>query len=204
MIIQWLQLLVGLSMGLLPPQLFITSGCRYLTFEDLWTKVIRPEQQGQRRRRWWKLPLAWIDPFRGYVVARYLIDSFKASPDATAFHRLLPTLISAFLIGLCLWLQTRGREQERETLSPAAFLGGVLFAMLPPTVAVAGMVMGAATALALQGYAAGYFVAMVTTAGVGYVFMGRSPTLAIATIMAGLPMIINWFRGTRLVMPVRC
>lgn len=204
MIIHWLTLLVGLSMGLLPPRLFISSGCRYLTFEDLWTKVINPEQQNQRRRRWWKLPLIWIDPFRGYVVARYLIDSVAAAPGSTAFQRLMPLMLWTFLIAVCLWVQTKGRETERETLSPAAFVAGALFAILPPTVSVAAMVMGVATALAMQSYVAGYLVAVVTTAGVGYVFMRTSPTLAAAAGIAGLPLFFNWFRGTRMVMPVRC
>ena len=204
MIIHWLSLLVGLSMGVLPPRLFISSGCRYLTFDDLWAKVISPEQPNQRRRRWWKLPLIWIDPFRGYVVARYLIDAFAAAPDSTGFQRLMPTAAWTFLIALCLWVQTKGRETERETLSPAAFVAGVLFAILPPTVSVAGMVMGGATALALQGYGAGYFVATITTALVGFVFMRASPTLVAATGIVGLPLLFNWFRGTRMVMPVRC
>jgi hypothetical protein len=204
MIIHWVSLLVGLSMGLLPPRLFISNGCRYLTFEDLWTKMISSEQQTQRRRRWWKLPLIWIDPFRGYVVARYLIDSFEAAPDSTTFQRLVPTIFWTILVGLCLWVQTKGREAERETLSPAAFLAGALFAILPPTVSVAGMVMGVATTLAMQGYAAGYLVATLTTAAVGYVFMRTSPTLAAATGIMALPLFFNWFRGTRMVMPMRC
>ena len=205
MIIHWLSILVGLSMGLLPPKLFISSGCRYLTVEDLWTKVINPEQQNQRRRRWWKLPLIWIDPFRGYVVARYLVDAFTPSPDGTTFERaLLPPMLWMTLIGLCLWVQTKGRGGERETLSPAIFMAGAMFAMLPPTVAAAGIVMGAASALAMQSYAAGYFVATLTTAAVGYVFMRKSPTLVAATVLVGLPMFFNWFRGNRMVMPVRC
>jgi len=204
MIIHWLSLLVGLSMGLLPPRMFISSGCRYLTFEDLWTKVIGREPQNQRRRRWWKLPMIWIDPFRGYVTARYLVDAFEAAPDSTAFQRLLPTIAWTSLIVLSLWAQTRGRESERETLSPAAFLAGVMLALFPPTVALAGIVMGAATAMAFQGYSSGYLVATVTTAGVGFVFMGKSPALVAGMAIVGFPVFINWLRGTRLVMPVRC
>lgn len=199
----WLLLLAGILLGLVPPRLLINCDCRYLAFEELWTKVLRRPAEEGRRRRWWKMPLVWIDPFRGFVVAWLLRSAFTPLREGTAFERLLPTLLSCVLLVFVVWVQTRGRLHERESLSPTGFMAGVILQMLPLTVAMATLVMGAATAVAMQGFTAGYLVAAFTAVGVGFAFMGKSTTLASTVILIGLPVVINFLRGTRLVMPVR-
>ncbi|MBC8010368.1 MAG: hypothetical protein H7067_09755 [Burkholderiales bacterium] len=199
----WLILFAGILLGLVPPRLLINCDCRYLAFEDLWTKVLRRPAEEGRRRRWWKMPLVWIDPCRGFVVAWLLRSAFTPLREGTAFERLLPVILSCVLLVIVVWLQTCGRRDERESLSPTGFMAGVILQMLPPTVAVATLVMGAASAVAMQSFTAGYLAAALTAAGVGFAFMGKSFTLASATLLIGLPVVINFLRGTRLVMPVR-
>ena len=199
----WLPLIAGLLFGLIPPRLLINCDCRYLPFEELWTKVLRRPKEEGRRRRWWKMPLVWIDPCRGFACAWLVRSAFKVEPGATSFERLLPVIFSCALLMLVVWRQTQERLHERESLSPTAFMAGVILQMLPPTVAAATLVMGAATAVAMQSFSAGYLVAALTAAGVGFAFMGKSFTLASATLLIGLPVVINFFRGGRLVMPVR-
>ena len=204
MTIHWIQLIVGLAFGLVPMCKLLNTECRYLIFEDLWAKVIKRDQPGQRRRRWWKLPMVWIDPFRGYVAADYLLGAITPAPDAPGFLRIVIMGICGGLVLTTVWAQTLGRVEERETISPAGFLAGVLIASLPPAVAAAAIVMGASTAVAMRSYNAGYIVATLTTFGIGFLFMGKSATLVILTVVTALPMLLNWLRGSRLVTPVRC
>ncbi len=204
MIIHWVSLFAGLGMGLLPPLNLINCDCRYLTFEDLWEKLARRKSENERRRRWWKLPLVWIDPFRGYVAAMWVGGAFSASPDASGFMRLLPTIGAFGLIYLLVWAQTKGRGAARESLSPSAFLAGMIVQILPPVVSAAVLVMGVATAVALQSFTAGYVVGALTMVGVGFAFMGKSVALVLTAGAFFLPVFFSWFRGARLVMPVRC
>lgn len=204
MIIHWLPLVVGLVLGLIPSRLLINSECRYLIFEDLWGRVLWPENRGSdRRRRWWKMPLVWIDPVRGYVVADFLTQAFEAAPEASGIEQMLPTLARGGLLVLVVWVQSSLRLRERETISPTSFIAGITCALLPIEVALAVLVMGAASAIAMQTFVAGYIVATMTMLGVGFAMMGKSQTLAVALATMGLPVIINWLRGTRMVMPVR-
>jgi hypothetical protein len=203
MTIHWLPLLAGLLFGLIPPRLLMNCECRYLPFDELWTKVLRRPKEEVRRRRWWKLPLVWIDPCRGFVAAWLVRSAFTLTPEATSFDRLLSALLACALLVIVVWRQTAERVHERESLSPTGFMAGLIVQMLPPTVAGAALVMGAATAVAMQSFSAGYILAAITAAGVGFVFMGKSLTLASATLLIGLPLLINFFRGSRLVMPVR-
>ena len=65
MTIHWIYLILGLGFGLIPPLKLLNTECRFLPFDELWHRVVRPPQDGRKRRRWWKLPLVWIDPVRG-------------------------------------------------------------------------------------------------------------------------------------------
>ena len=76
--------------------------------------------------------------------------------------------------------------------------------LLPPIVAISAIAIGSATAIALNSFAAGYIVAMLTTAGFGYLFMGPSLWLPIYTVLVAAPLLLNWIRRTSLVIPVRC
>ena len=204
MIIHWLPLTVGLVLGLIPSGLLINTECRYLIFEDLWSRVLWPENRGsERRRRWWKMPLVWIDPVRGYVVASFLMQAFEPAPEAAAIERLLPTLAWGGLLVIIVWVQSSRRLRERETVSPTSFIAGATLALLPLEVALATLIMGAASAVAMQAFVAGYIVATATMLGVGFAFMGKSQTLAVALSVMAMPVLINWLRGTRMVMPVR-
>ena len=204
MVTHWIPLLSGLFFGLIPPRLLINSECRYLRFDRLWRRVVTQEGVGERRRRWWKLPLVWIDPARGFVTALFLSTSFESAQDAMGWERAAPLLATAPLLVLVLWTQTRGRTRAGETISPSSFLGGMMLALLPPVVACAAIAIGVATAVAMNSFAAGYLVASATTLAIGYPFLGRSPWLGVYTLLVATPLIINWLRRTCLVMPVRC
>lgn len=204
MIIHWLHLLFGLFLGLIPPKLLVTKECRYLRFDALWARIVNPLKTNQRRRRWWKLPLVWIDPVRGYLVGHLLTRTFEPAPLATGLAAALPFFATIFALSLVLWVQTSGRRAEGETLSPSGFLAGMMVATLPLVVALSAIAMGASTAIVMNRFAAGYIVSGLTTACIGYLILGKSIwVLAYATLVAA-PLLISWLRRTSLVMPVRC
>jgi hypothetical protein len=203
MIIHWLPLLCGLFFGLIPPLWLINSECRYRQFEMIWKRLSKPAEPGQIRRRWWKLPIVWIDPVRGYVTGFLLSDAFRPVHKAVGIEKLLPLIVTASLLLLVMWVQTSGRGKDSETLSPSSFLAGLMVALMPLVVALSAITIGAATAIAMSGFSAGYFMAAVSTACIGYIFLGRSLWLPIFTVIVASPMLINWFRRGKLVMPIR-
>ncbi len=204
MVINWIPLLVALFFGLIPPRCLIKGEVRYLTFEDMWTKAIRPMHGDHRRRRWWKLPLVWMDPFRGFVTAYYVLEAFPKPPRGSGIppFRYLSAIAVTLLI--CLWMQTVGRRAAGETISPTAFLAGIIVIVLPPEVSLPVLVVGLATIVAVRDYAFGYYAAALICAGLGYFSMGANLKLIAPVALILLPVTVNWIRGTRLVVPVRC
>lgn len=203
MITHWIPLSGGLLLGLIPPRLLLNSECRYLRFGQLWNKL-GSDGSGERRRRWWKLPLVWIDPVRGFCVGCLVGGAFEAVPGATAAQRFSPLLASFAVLLVVLWVQTSGRRNEGATLSPSAFLAGLMLASMPAIVAVPAIILGLAAAVAVRSFAAGYRIAALATAAGGYVFIGCRVWPALLSVLVAAPLLINWLRRTKLVMPVRC
>ncbi|MEO0054343.1 MAG: hypothetical protein RLZZ50_290 [Verrucomicrobiota bacterium] len=206
MIVNWAYLAVGLLFGLIPALRLLNTECRYLIFEDLWNRLFKSRGEGEKkRRRWWKLPLVWIDPFRGYVVGDMLGQSFRAAPKANFAQAQLPVIAMLVAVLLVLSVQMRGRPYERESISPAGFMVGLMLALMAPTIAIGAIIVGAATMIALQSYLHGYLAAGVITALLGVAFMGpvNSKVVAFTLIVSG-PAWISWLRGTSMVTPVRC
>jgi hypothetical protein len=204
MVINWIHLAVGLVFGLLPPMRLLNCECRFLIFDEMWARVCRRGTGGERRRRWWKLPLVWIDPFRGYVVGASLAEAFERAPGATFIQGQLPVLSLLACVMAVMAVQTSGRDRERESLSPGGFMAGIMLAMMPLQIAISAIVIGAATAMALHSYTFGYLAAGLATAGVGAVFMMGNTKLGIYVLMTSAPAWLSWLRGTTLVTPVRC
>jgi hypothetical protein len=204
MVIAWLPLLAGLFFGLIPPLRLINCEVRFLTFEGLWNRVLRRPRDGTRRRRWWKLPLVWIDPVRGYVTGELLAQSFSAAPRASglAGHFPLVALFTSLMVILA--VQTKGRRGEALSLSPAGFMAGLMLATMPLQVALGAMVVGAATTIASHRYALGYLAAAVFAGGLGFAFLGKSLMLLVLVAMVSAPAWMSWLRRSTLVTPVRC
>lgn len=83
-------------------------------------------------------------------------------------------------------------------------MAGLMIAIMPLTVALGAIVVGGATAVALQRYAYGYLVAALMTALIGFAFMRANPKLGVYVVTVAAPAWMNWLRGTTMVTPVRC
>lgn len=204
MVINWIPLIIALLFGAIPPRALIKGEVRYLVFEDLWTKAIRPPHGDHRRRRWWKLPLVWIDPLRGFATAWYVVEAFPKPLRGSGIPPYPYLSATAVTLLFCLWMQTMGRRHVGETISPMSFLGGILVVLLPYEVSIPVLVVGLASVVAVRDYAYGYYASTLLCAGFGYFFMGPNLKLIAPLALLLMPVVVNWLRGTRLVMPVRC
>ena len=205
----WISLLGGLFFGLIPSRLLLSQKCNYLDLSRIRNKLTTLNEPERHGRRWWKLPLVWIDPVRGYVTATLLAQAVHAAPaghDASGSERLIAMIITFGLLLLVLWVQAERRSKSNgqlQMVSPTGFLGGMIVGLLPPVVAIAALTLGVATALALTNFSAGYFAASLATLTMGLVFTRNIPLVALQGFLVAFPMLMNWVRRTTLVMPIR-
>ncbi|MEN9841571.1 MAG: hypothetical protein RL376_1371 [Verrucomicrobiota bacterium] len=204
MIISWFSLLGALLFGLLPARMLINSDCRYFDFEQLRTRLLTKPEDKRKRRRWWKLPLVWVDPVRGYVVATLLIQAFELEGKPDFITRQLPLVLTFVILAGSVFTQTLGRKDEKESFSPGGFMAGLIVGLVPWMVAVPALLIGLTVTMAMNMYAVGYLGAAVFVGGLGFAFgVGKTQSAAYAIVVAA-PALISWFRQTKLVTPMRC
>ena len=205
LLINWLPLVIGITFGFLPARFLINCECRYLVLNEFMVRVLeRPIEDRRGRRRWWKLPLIWIDPIRGYVVGHHLTQSFDVSPDATGWlARWVPILLGWFLIMAVFHTQSLGRDKTDESRSPSGFACGFMIPLLGPLVGVAAILLGISSALAFRKYEAGYVIAGLGALSLGFVFGAGAVTAFLNMPVVIAPAFFAWWRTSHLVAPDR-
>jgi hypothetical protein len=208
MTISWLYLLGGLFFGLIPPRRLINSQCSYMNFRSLRKNIFGDARLGRSSRQWWRLPLVWIDPIRGYVTAFFLAQAFQAAPGSGKSVRILVLVSTYALLLLALWMQAEkrvngARPGQNQTVSPSVFLAGMILGVFPPMVAIAALVLGLLAAAAMESYAIGYIMAGLATVGSGFMFIKNPPLVLLSGLLASFPFWLSWYRRSSLVMPIR-
>lgn len=206
----WIALPVGIALGLLPPRWFYSDDCRHLTLVEARSSRIRRagsvSTNSRRRRRWWKTPLVWLDPFRGYACGHLsalgLFEIPQNNPGQTALVLLLQCAIVA---GTLIVQMEAGRQSKGSLLAPVFFLLGLTtglyidFGIIGAAVAL----LGAATMLATHSFTWGYVVAGAAAAAIGFPFLGPSPALVVFAATACAPAPYAFLRKADLVFPLR-
>lgn len=205
----WLALPLGLALGLLPPRWFYSAGCRHFELVEARGFGLRSASagsSGRRRRRWWKLPLFWIDPFRGFATGHLIATGLRAAADSLAFPGPVSQLAHAFLLAAVLWMQTHaGRQAPGQLLAPVAFVLG-LTAGLFPAFGIVGAAVGLlalATMLAAHSFTWGYLMAGAAALAIGFPFLGPGPSLLLFALVAASPILVAFVRRATLVIPLR-
>lgn len=207
----WFVFPLGLALGLLPPRWLYSAGCRHLTLLEARSSGLRSAastsgSSGRRRRRWWKLPLFWIDPFRGYATGHLLALGLADLSHAIALPRAAALLLHAAALVAVVGVQTHaGRQSPGQLLAPVAFLLG-LTAGLSPYLALIGAAVGLlalATMLAAHSFTWGYVAAGAAALAIGFPFFGPSPSLVLFALVAASPVLAAFLRRATLVIPMR-
>ncbi len=206
----WLALAAGLVLGLLPPRFFYTESSRHLTLLEIRSSRVHRASTlstGRRRRAWWKSPLVWLDPFRGYGSAHLLNigllnvipPSFSGGPLLMMFGHFAASL------GILFVQITQGRQKTGQLLAPVCFLFGFTtgvyldFTIVGASVAA----LGVATMLGTHSFTWGYVAAGAAAVAIGFPFLGPSPSLGVFAVVASAPLYLAFMQRATLVLPVR-
>ena len=206
----WFALPLGIALGLLPPRWFYSDGCRHLSLVEARSTGLRRaasvSSSSRRRRRWWKLPLVWLDPFRGYacghLCALGLLEIPQNNPGQSALVLLLQCAIVA---GTLIVQMEAGRQEKDRLLAPVGFLLGLTTGLYLDFAVIGGAValLGVATMLATHSFLWGYLVAGGAAAAIGFPFLGPSPALLVFVATACAPAPYAFLRSLPLVFPLR-
>ncbi len=204
---RWLALPLGLLFGLIPPRWLYKEGCRHLTLIEARSSSLRRSgSSGRRRRSWWKLPLVWLDPFRGYAAGHLTTLGFDLLTENFREVPILPLIAQCVFVFAVLIIQMEaGRQETGKILAPVPFLLGFTTGLYLDFGVVGGCIalLAVATMLGTQSFMWGYLVAGAAAAVIGFAFFGISPALLIFAVTACAPAPYAFMRRATLVLPFR-
>jgi hypothetical protein len=210
MLSPWQLIPAGLVLGLIPPRLFYDSHYRHVSLLDAVTtgkmRTVGTDGSGRRRRSWWKLPLLWIDPIRGFLCAHLIALGLYRMPMYNSELIAIILGISGLSTLTVLIVQMEfGRNRTGCLLAPVAFLLGYNTGMLIDLELLGASIaiIGICTMVSSKNFTMGYCVAGAAALLIGYSFLGLSANLAIFALTSSAPVTYAFIRRARLMVPLR-
>jgi hypothetical protein len=206
----WFFIASGVAFGLVPPHFFYGSSWRHVTLIDATTSGHLGRdgnhRTGMASKLWWRLPLLWIDPIRGFFCAYLIAWGLYKMPIESTEQIAIILGIKCFCTLVALAVQMEfGRQRKKDMMSPLPFLIGFLIG-----ISYGSWLLGCSAALiclmaciGTRSFKMGYLIAGVVGGILSYPTLGLSANLGIfaLTIMAPVP--YAFLRGARLVFPFR-
>lgn len=203
----WLALPLGIALGLIPPRWLYNEGSRHLTLIEARSSALRRSgSSGRRRRTWWKHPLVWLDPFRGYACGHLCALGLSAIPRTSPSTALLILVAQCAIVASTLIVQMEaGRQESGKLLAPVFFLLGLTTGLFLNFGIIGGSIglLAVATMLGTHSFLWGYLVAGAAAAVTGAVFFGPSPLVVVFASTACAPAPYAFLRRAILVLPFR-
>ena len=191
----YLLYIAGVLLLTLPSGLFARNRLNVASLDEL---ADRP-----RHRFGWLHSLNAVDLIRAYVGMKLLLAAFVAV-DPSAPGQLTARLVLAITALLGLLMQHGFHHGDSDDLpAPVAYAVGLVFAILPPQVALLALPLGVMAALALRNLGVGLIFAAACTAILGKLFGLSLTSIGTASLLLFLPALLAGLFQRRLVLTIR-
>ncbi len=156
-----------------------------------------------RHRLGWLHLLNAIDLVRAYAGMTLLFAAFAALHPYAPGH-LITRVMLALTALLGLLLQHGFHHTENDELpAPVAYILGLVFAILPPQIALLALPLGIVAALAFQNLGMGLALAAIATGVLGHLFGVSLTSTGTASLLLFCPVLLSGLLHRRLVLTVR-
>jgi MFS family permease len=197
--IHWLLLTLALVLLFYPLDMFLKRHVRLSDFEHMRNRRTRG------RRAWWRQSWVWVDPARAFTGAWVLRSAWIVDPPVDGPWYNMPamaTLTTLAVLVLALGCQMYTRRDE-VLFAPVGFCAGLLFAVMPPQVAVLVLALALTCLMAFRGWSA-YFIAGALAAGLLGLALMRLDFWILAPVVLLLePYLVSWVAKRELLVPIR-
>jgi hypothetical protein len=197
--IHWLLLTLALALLFYPLDMFLKRHVRLRDFEYM--------RNGRHRSRhaWWRQSWAWVDPARAFTGAWVLRNAWVVDPPADGHWDNLPaTAILTTLAVLVLALGCQMYTRRDEVLfAPIGFCAGLLFAVMPPQIAVLVLTLALTCLMAFRGWSAYFIAGAIAATLLGVTLMHVDFWVLAAVVLLIEPFLVSWVAKRELLVPIR-
>lgn len=153
-------------------------------------------------RAWWRQPWLWVDPLRAFVGGWLFRHAWTIEPPLPGLWKHLPFFAALLVMVLALGVQMHTRRDDDAVFAPIGYTGGLVFAVLPPEIAVLVVVLAAACLMAFRGWSAYFIFGAIAAGAFGFMILRVNFWMVAAVILMLEPVLISLVARRRLLLPV--
>jgi len=178
---------------------------------DSWLRgqiSLRDFEHVNRQRRpdaphtWWRAPYFWIDPVRAFIGAWLLRHSWEIEPPLPGLWRHLPLLASLIVLSLSIGAQMHTRRDDDALFAPIGYSAGVVFALLPPQIAILVVILAGACLVGFRGWSAFFISGAIGAGAMGYMILRMDYWMVVTVVLLMEPSLLSLLVRRKLRLPV--
>jgi hypothetical protein len=193
--IDWLQFIPALLLLFYPLDHALRGRVRLRAYEDV--RNDRPDAADA----WWRQPWTWVDPIRACVGGWLLRTAWTIEPPVDGFWLHLPLMGTLVVLALALGVQMHTRRVDSVLLAPMGYSAGLVFALLPPQVAVLVVVLAFVCLMAFRGWWAFFFFGAAGAGAFGYLILRVNLWMAGTVVLMMMPLMLGMLVRRELLLP---
>jgi hypothetical protein len=145
----------GLLLLLFPADRLLSSTTELRTFAHFQRLENSPSH-----RRWWWVPLLWLDPVRGFAGAWLLTSPLREAPTSWAALPKPAYALVVALLAASVLCQLPTRRDRAALLAPVGFVAGLVAALVPWTASGLGLTLAVTAMLGFRQFHAFFTVGL--------------------------------------------
>lgn len=198
MSIHWLSFFSGLLLLLYPLDELLPKRAGLRIYEQLTRHKNR-----KLTKAWWWMPVLWFSPLRAWLGVYVFKHSVSMLPGMPHLYAHVPLLMVMAVLLIAVVVQMHTRRQEDKFIAPMGYLSGILFGLLPLSIALLAVVLATASTIAFRTWNVFFLFGAVSAAAFGYLLLKGNLWVVGATLLMLEPLLVSLLLGRTLAMPVR-
>lgn len=150
----------------------------------------------------WRQPWVWVDPIRAFAGAWLLRNAWTLEASLSGVWKHVPLAATFLILALAVGSQMHTRREEEVVFAPIGYVSGLMFATLPPQVAVLVVALAGACMMAFRGWGSFFFCGAFAAAVFGYMILRVDLWMAGTVALLIEPLFLALLFGRSLVVPV--
>ncbi|QYM80428.1 hypothetical protein K0B96_07430 [Horticoccus luteus] len=153
---------------------------------------------------WWLTWAQGLDFLSGWVAAYLLREhGFRAAPRAVGADALAPALVTYGLLLAAVFYRMPVRGRKYVCVAPVGFVLGVMWAVVPPIVALVSTVFLVCSAAAFRSLTPAFLAGAAAVVATGFLFNAPRLELVFFALVAAMPVVVSVVSYRALALPSR-
>ena len=199
MTIHWSLFVPGVLLLLFPADRLLSARVELRSFD-----CFQGLGNSPRYRPWWWVPALWLDPLRGFLGTLLLRHAMEMTSVTWTLTPKLAYSLAVGIVALGVLCQTFTRRGDKGVLlAPIGYVGGVVAALMPWSVALLGLITAGLGLFAFRQFHVFFLFGLAAVAVLGFVLGAREMWIGPAVGAFALPIVAGLVTSSTLELPTR-